>query len=100
MVWSLDECSTNRPVARRVMSRWGIMSRMIHVLALAAGLAVGGGTVRASEPDASSPTVFELRSAAVAVRLVREVPRRDQEHGGLRLDSREAIWRAATTARS
>ena len=67
------------------------MSRRIHVLVLAAGFAVVGATARAGEPDASSPTFFELKVRPLLASSCVKCHGEKKRSGGLRLDSREAI---------
>ena len=67
------------------------MSRMIHVLALAAGLAVGGAEAGAGEPDASSHDFFELKVRPLLAGSCVKCHGEKKSSGGLRLDSREAI---------
>ncbi len=67
------------------------MNRMIHVLALAAGLAVGCAKAGASEPDASSQAFFELKVRPVLASSCVKCHGAKKSSGGLRLDSREAI---------
>ena len=67
------------------------MSRTIYVLGLAAGLAVGGGTAHAGEPDASSETFFELKVRPVLAGTCVKCHGEKKASGGLRLDSREAM---------
>ena len=67
------------------------MSRMIHVLALAAGLAIGGAKAGAGEPDASSQDFFELKVRPLLAASCVKCHGEKKSSGGLRLDSREAI---------
>jgi hypothetical protein len=67
------------------------MSRRIHVLVLAAGFAVVGAKAGAGEPDAASPTFFELKVRPLLANSCVKCHGETKRSGGLRLDSREAI---------
>ncbi len=67
------------------------MFRIMHVMALVAGLAVGGAEAGESDPDASSSTFFELKVRPVLASSCVKCHGEKKSSGGLRLDSREAI---------
>jgi hypothetical protein len=67
------------------------MRRVILILAVTAGLAVGGPMARAGDRDAASETYFELKVRPLLAGSCVKCHGEKKSSGGLRLDSREAI---------
>jgi hypothetical protein len=67
------------------------MSRMVLFLTSVVGLAVGGETAAAGEPDASAESFFELKVRPLLAGSCVKCHGEKKVSGGLRLDSREAM---------